>query len=43
MAHLPIRTSLDGPMHPKMSLQLLKEGNERYVNGNATAKVSCLA
>ena len=40
MAVLQIRTALDGPMPPRMSLQLLKEGNERYVNGNATARVS---
>ena len=47
MAVLQIRR-LDGPMPPLVSLKLLKEGNERYVNGNATARVSnfdktCLA
>ncbi|CAK9027065.1 unnamed protein product [Durusdinium trenchii] len=40
MAVLPIRTSFDEPLHPNMSLKLLKEGNERYVYGHATAKVS---
>ena len=37
MAVLQIRR-LDGPMPPLVSLKLLKEGNERYVNGNATAR-----
>eukprot|EP00438_Fugacium_kawagutii_P019899 Skav227776 [mRNA] locus=scaffold1237:102396:105146:+ [translate_table: standard] len=33
---VPIRNSLDGPVPPRMSLKMLKDGNERYVNGNTS-------
>eukprot|EP00435_Cladocopium_sp_Y103_P065883 s326_g27.t4 len=39
MAVLPIRKESDGPVPPRMSLKLLKEGNERFVNGNLSAKI----
>mmetsp|Transcript_23605 Transcript_23605/g.51335 ORF Transcript_23605/g.51335 Transcript_23605/m.51335 type:complete len:783 (-) Transcript_23605:301-2649(-) len=40
MATLPMRKESDGPVPPRMSLKLLKEGNERFVNGNQSAKIS---
>ena len=40
MAVAPIRSSLDGPLAPRISLKMLKEGNERFVNGHLSAKIS---
>ena len=34
---LPIRTTTDGPMPPKEAMQLLKEGNKRFVVGAGIA------
>ncbi len=32
---LPVRTTSDGPMPPKEALQILKDGNKRFVTGEA--------
>ena len=32
---LPVRTTTDGPMPPKEALQILKDGNKRFVTGEA--------
>ena len=37
MASLPIRTAGSGVVRPHEAMQLLKEGNGRYVKGTATA------